>query len=155
MRQLEIEDFSLQFDGETAPDCLLITAQDWMAATRKKYAPIFKLHEEKMDVVQLISEAEQKLESLGQLLEKSKREGDLQIALDLEYYAIPETRDRHSYLQNQHRERYPDSNPRHSHDDEALFPASVISETIYDIVSKRTRIEVSVLKPLTNLEPWI
>ncbi|CAI7598387.1 unnamed protein product [Penicillium pancosmium] len=146
MRQLEIEISSLNCDGTPSTDRLAAVAYGQMAAIRKKYDPIHKQHEERKQLGQSILETEQKLGSLVQLLDKRKREGDLQIALDLKYYAIPETRDRLSCLRKQYAERYSSLSSRRGHENELLFPVSVTSETIHDIVSKRTRIEVSVLK---------
>ncbi|KAL9036171.1 MAG: hypothetical protein Q9214_006255, partial [Letrouitia sp. 1 TL-2023] len=99
LRQLQIEIVALQREKDEAARARLATAQQEAANTEEDLKPMREKYESEKQRSKDIQESKQKLDALKNKQENAERNGDLQTASDLKFYAIPDVQLRINQLE--------------------------------------------------------
>eukprot|EP00727_Mastigamoeba_balamuthi_P007619 m51a1_g3478 putative chaperone protein 1-like (873) ;mRNA; r:765047-767665 len=135
--QLEVEATALEKDAGKDPNTKqrLARVREELAKLHDELTPLLLRHESEKKSVEVVREIQQKLEQLQHKVEGAKRRGDLALAADLQYGAIPEVERRLAELRKQS-----DEMAAHRLVSEVVGP-----EQIAEVVSRWTGIPVSKL----------
>ncbi|KAL9607461.1 MAG: hypothetical protein Q9167_007626 [Letrouitia subvulpina] len=99
LRQLQIEIVALQREKDEAARARLAQAQQEAANTEEDLKPMREKYESEKQRSKDIQESKQKLDALKNKQENAERNGDLQTASDLKFYAIPDVQTRINQLE--------------------------------------------------------
>ena len=146
LRQLQIEIHALDKEKDDAAQARLTEAQQEAANVREELGPLREKYETEKQRSKDIQEAKMKLEALNVKLEELKRNNDLQSASDLQYYAIPDVRDRIKALEGDRQRAEEEDMARRGSDAVSLMTDSVGPDQINEIVGRWTGIPVTRLK---------
>jgi len=131
--QLEIEATALMREKDSASAERLKGVRAELAKIAEELKPLLLRHRRETEGAEEMRKAQQKLEALQAKIAKAKREHNLDVAADLEYYAVPELERKIAQL-NASQESQPD--------EERLVSETVAPEQIAEIVSRWTNIPV-------------
>ena len=91
----------MEREQDEASQARLSQAKQEFANVQEELAPLREKYEQEKQRSKGIQEARLKLDSLGAKLEEAKRNNDFATASDLQYYAIPELRERIETLEKE------------------------------------------------------
>jgi ATP-dependent Clp protease ATP-binding subunit ClpB len=146
LRQLEIEIHALQRETDEAAKVRLATARAEAANVKEELGPLREKYESEKLRSKDIQEQKMKLDSLKVKLEEAERMKDLQTASDLQYYAIPDVRQRIDQLEKDRMRADAETAARSGGDGNALITDAVGPDQINEIVARWTGIPVTRLK---------
>lgn len=152
---LEIEATALQKEKDTASKKRLNNVQRELANVQDQLSPLMAQWERERELHDELKAAKTKLQRLKNKAEDAKRRGDLQIASDLEWHAIPDTRQRVERLNARVEESQEHAESKNGSNN--LISSAVKIEHICDVVSSWTGIPMAKLSQtqrnrLLNLE---
>jgi ATP-dependent Clp protease ATP-binding subunit ClpB len=147
IRQLQIEIHALEREKDETARARLVQAQQEAANLQEELGPLREKYEREKSRSREIQEAKIKLDNLTTKLEEATRTSDLQTASDLQYYAIPDVRQRIDTLEQERAradaEAYASSNGGNG---TGLLTDAVGPDQINEIVARWTGIPVTRLK---------
>lgn len=145
-RQLQIEIHALEREKDDASKARLEAAKQEAANVVEELRPMREKYESEKARSKSVQDAKIKLDSLKVKRDEAERSGDTQMAADLEYYAIPETKE---LIERLEAERAAADAERRSYQGEAgetLLADAVGPDQINEIVARWTGIPVTRLK---------
>ncbi|PVH95845.1 P-loop containing nucleoside triphosphate hydrolase protein [Periconia macrospinosa] len=146
VRQLEIEIHALSREKDEASQQRLKEAKAEVANIQEELGPLREMYEREKARSREIQEAKQKLETLKNKLAEADRIRDIQTASDLEYYAIPDLKQRIQQLEQEKQKADKEMWASQAGGGEALLSDSVGVDQINEIVARWTGIPVTRLK---------
>ena len=146
VRQLEIEIHALSREKDEASQQRLKEAKAEVANLQEELGPLREMYEREKARSREIQEAKQKLETLKNKLAEADRIRDIQTASDLEYYAIPDLKQRIAQLEQEKKKADNEMWANQAGGGEALLSDSVGADQINEIVARWTGIPVTRLK---------
>ena len=146
-RQLQIEIHALDREDDDASKARLEAAKQESANIQEALKPLRERYESEKTRSKEIQEARVKLDALKVKQAEAERSGDLGLASDLQYYAIPDLTKRIADLEADKASAARDMFARHGSDGgEALLTDVVGPDQINEIVARWTGIPVTRLK---------
>ena len=147
LRQLQIEIHALEREKDEAARARLAQAQEEAANVREELGPLKEKYESEKQRSKEIQEQKKKLDSLNVKLEEAKRNNDIQTASDLQYYAIPDVKQRIDELEQDRARSDADAYARRGSElGAALLTDAVGPDQINEIVARWTGIPITRLK---------
>ncbi|OJK04474.1 hypothetical protein ASPACDRAFT_1877787 [Aspergillus aculeatus ATCC 16872] len=146
LRQLQIEIHALEREKDDASKARLDVAKQEAANVAEELRPLREKYESEKQRSKAIQEAKMKLDSLKVKRDEAERSGDTQTAADLEYYAIPETKQLIERLEIDRAKADEERRSRQGDAGEALLADAVGPDQINEIVARWTGIPVTRLK---------
>ena len=147
LRQLQIEIHALEREKDEAARARLAQAQSEAANVREELGPLREKYESEKQRSKEIQEQKKKLDSLNVKLEEAKRNNDIQTASDLQYYAIPDVKQRIDQLEQDRARSDADAYARRGSELGAtLLTDAVGPDQINEIVARWTGIPITRLK---------
>jgi ATP-dependent Clp protease ATP-binding subunit ClpA len=146
LRQLEIEIHALGREKDDASKARLAQAQQDAENVREELRPLRDKYEAEKKRGQAVGAAKEKLDELKNRAERASKEGDLERAADLTYYAIPEQEELIRKLEEEKRQADAKLNET-SGDSGGSMTADVVGpDQINEIVARWTGIPVTRLR---------
>eukprot|EP01107_Rhizomastix_libera_P002110 TRINITY_DN1374_c0_g1_i2.p1 TRINITY_DN1374_c0_g1~~TRINITY_DN1374_c0_g1_i2.p1 ORF type:complete len:890 (+),score=250.82 TRINITY_DN1374_c0_g1_i2:38-2707(+) len=132
--QLEVEATALQKESDPMSKKRLEKVREDLTSVKEELIPLRAVHERDKSRVEGINKLKQKKEDLLSKAEIAKRKGDLALAADIEYGAIPELEKRIATM-----------SAEHQNEKDRMLTEVVGAEQIAEVVSKWTGIPVTKL----------
>ena len=145
-RQLQIEIHALEREKDEASKARLEVAKAEAANVAEELRPLREKYESEKARSKNIQDAKIKLDSLKVKRDEAERSGDTQVAADLEYYAIPETKVLIERLEAERASADAERRARQGEAGESLLADAVGPDQINEIVARWTGIPVTRLK---------
>ncbi|KGO78059.1 Clp ATPase, C-terminal [Penicillium italicum] len=145
-RQLQIEIHALSREQDDASKARLEAAKQEAANVGEELRPMREKYESEKQRSREVQEAKIKLDSLKVKRDEAERSGDTQTAADLEYYAIPETKNLIDRLEADRARADAERRAQSGDAGEALLADAVGPDQINEIVARWTGIPVTRLK---------
>ncbi|KAJ5167412.1 Heat shock protein hsp98 [Penicillium canariense] len=160
LRQLQIEIHALEREQDEASKTRLEAAKQEAANVTEELRPMREKYESEKQRSREVQDAKIKLDSLKVKRDEAERSGDTQTAADLEYYAIPETKQLIERLEADRAKADAERRANSGDAGEALLADAVGPEQINEIVARWTGIPVTRLKTtekdkLLNMEKYL
>ena len=147
LRQLQIEIHALEREKDDAARARLAQAQAEAANVKEELGPLREKYESEKKRSKEIQEQKMKLDALNVKLEEAKRTNDIQTASDLQYYAIPDVKQRIDQLEQDRARADADAYARRGSELGAtLLTDDVGPDQINEIVARWTGIPLTRLK---------
>ncbi|MCJ1449118.1 MAG: Heat shock protein hsp98 [Stictis urceolatum] len=147
IRQLQIEIHALEREKDEGARARLAQAQQEAANVQEELGPLREKYERDKMRSKDIQEQKMKLDALTTKLEEATRTNDLQTASDLQYYAIPDVRQRIDTLEQERARADAEAYARSNGDSgTGLLTDAVGADQINEIVARWTGIPVTRLK---------
>lgn len=137
--QLEIEEAALSKEKDTPSKQRLDEVKQELTKIREELKPLRLRYEAEKGRVNEIHQLQQKLEQLKQKAVSAENRGDVQVAADLRYYAIPDLERKLGKLSQEQKETKPET------DEQKMVSEVVGPDQISDVVSRWTGIPVKKL----------
>ncbi|KAJ5094655.1 Heat shock protein hsp98 [Penicillium angulare] len=159
-RQLQIEIHALEREKDDASKTRLEAAKQEAANVSEELRPMRQKYESEKQRSKEVQDAKIKLDSLKVKRDEAERMGDNVTAADLEYYAIPETKNLIERLEIDRAKADAERRATHGEAGEALLADAVGPDQINEIVARWTGIPVTRLKTtekdkLLNMEKYL
>ncbi|KAJ5902605.1 hypothetical protein N7495_003133 [Penicillium taxi] len=145
-RQLQIEIHALEREQDDASKARLEAAKQEAANVAEELRPMREKYENEKLRSKEVQDAKIKLDSLKVKRDEAERMGDTQTAADLEYYAIPETKNLIARLEADRARADAERRANSGDGGEALLADAVGPDQINEIVGRWTGIPVTRLK---------
>jgi ATP-dependent Clp protease ATP-binding subunit ClpB len=145
-RQLQIEIHALEREKDDASKARLEAAKQEAANVSEELRPMREKYESEKLRSREVQDAKIKLDSLKVKRDEAERMGDTQTAADLEYYAIPETKQLIERLESDRAKADAERRSQSGDGGEALLADAVGPDQINEIVARWTGIPVTRLK---------
>ncbi|CAL5866956.1 uncharacterized protein PFLUO_LOCUS1168 [Penicillium psychrofluorescens] len=145
-RQLQIEIHALEREQDEASKTRLEAAKQEAANVGEELRPMREKYESEKQRSREVQDAKIKLDSLKVKRDEAERMGDTQTAADLEYYAIPETKQLIERLEADRARADAERRAQQGEAGEALLADAVGPDQINEIVARWTGIPVTRLK---------
>ncbi|KAJ5099910.1 hypothetical protein N7532_006911 [Penicillium argentinense] len=146
LRQLQIEIHALEREQDEAAKARLETAKQEAANVTEELRPMREKYESEKKRSKEVQDAKIKLDSLKVKRDEAERSGDTVTAADLEYYAIPETKQLIERLEADRARADAERRATAGEAGEALLADAVGPDQINEIVGRWTGIPVTRLK---------
>ncbi|KAJ5758935.1 Heat shock protein hsp98 [Penicillium odoratum] len=146
LRQLQIEIHALEREKDDASKARLEAAKQEAANVAEELRPMRQKYESEKQRSKEVQDAKIKLDSLKVKRDEAERLGDTVTAADLEYYAIPETKNLIERLEADRARADAERHAAHGEAGEALLADAVGPDQINEIVARWTGIPVTRLK---------
>jgi len=137
--QLEIEEAALSKEKDPASKQRLEQVKSELTSIKEQLKPLRMQYESEKNRVQEVHTLQQKLEQLKQKAISAERRGDVQLAADLRYYAIPDLERKLTKLSQEQQEEQQKIN------EQKMVSEVVGPEQIAEVVSRWTGIPVKKL----------
>ncbi|KAJ5266611.1 Heat shock protein hsp98 [Penicillium angulare] len=159
-RQLQIEINALEREKDEASKTRLEAAKQEAANVSEELRPMREKYESEKQRSKEVQDAKIKLDSLKVKRDEAERMGDTMTAADLEYYAIPETKQLIDRLEADRAKADAERRATQGEAGEALLADAVGPDQINEIVARWTGIPVTRLKTtekdkLLNMEKYL
>ncbi|KAJ5551939.1 ATPase AAA-type core [Penicillium sp. DV-2018c] len=159
-RQLQIEIHALEREKDDASKARLEAAKQEAANVSEELRPMREKYESEKQRSRAVQDAKIKLDSLKVKRDEAERMGDTQTAADIEYYAIPETKQLIERLEADRARADAERMAQSGEGGEALLADAVGPDQINEIVARWTGIPVTRLKTtekdkLLNMEKYL
>ena len=136
--QLQIEEISLK--KEKANEKLEVVRKE-LQSIGAELAPLMAQYERERGRIQEIAAVKKKIDDVRQKMERAAREGQLDKAADLRYYALPDLQKQLEKMESEQKEIEKQSGV--SNDDDRLVKSTVTPEVVATVVSRWTGIPVT------------
>ncbi|CAI7611488.1 unnamed protein product [Penicillium manginii] len=146
LRQLQIEIHALERETDEASKARLEIAKQEAANVTEELRPMREKYESEKKRSKEVQDAKIKLDSLKVKRDEAERSGDTQTAADLEYYAIPETKNLIERLEADRARADAERHATAGEGGEALLADAVGPDQINEIVGRWTGIPVTRLR---------
>ncbi|KAJ5994884.1 hypothetical protein N7481_001861 [Penicillium waksmanii] len=146
LRQLQIEIHALEREKDDASKARLEVAKQEAANVAEELRPMREKYESEKKRSKEVQDAKIKLDSLKVKRDEAERSGDTQTAADLEYYAIPETKNLIERLEADRARADAERQATAGEGGEALLADAVGPDQINEIVGRWTGIPVTRLR---------
>lgn len=146
LRQLQIEIHALEREKDDASKARLEAAKQEAANVTEELRPMREKYESEKKRSKEVQDAKIKLDSLKVKRDEAERSGDTQTAADLEYYAIPETKNLIERLEADRAKADAERRADAGEAGEALLADAVGPDQINEIVGRWTGIPVTRLR---------
>ncbi|KAJ5378616.1 hypothetical protein N7509_011735 [Penicillium cosmopolitanum] len=146
LRQLQIEIHALEREKDDASKARLEIAKQEAANVTEELRPLREKYESEKKRSKEVQDAKIKLDSLKVKRDEAERSGDTQTAADLEYYAIPETKNLIERLEADRARADAERHATAGEGGEALLADAVGPDQINEIVGRWTGIPVTRLR---------
>jgi ATP-dependent Clp protease ATP-binding subunit ClpA len=146
LRQLQIEIHALEREKDDASKARLEIAKQEAANVTEELRPMREKYESEKKRSKEVQDAKIKLDSLKVKRDEAERSGDTQTAADLEYYAIPETKNLIERLEADRARADAERQATAGEGGEALLADAVGPDQINEIVGRWTGIPVTRLR---------